>query len=1050
MKNKRFRERGSAVILALALLSLMLILIMSFVTNALLESRVSETKNYITQDKNIIENALNRALASLKYHLFMNCGDINRFNNFVSWEDDSNSHPKDVTADEYKNNKDTKYYVGIKDAMDTYLNENLKSKGIYLYRYPTDEGVTDWVINAGRSYKEQPRWQYLYNTDENDEPILFGRFSYAVLPDKGQININSLLNGEAAGERSGENTKEFRVGELVVDEYAATPKTLANNSIDLFNKIKDIGDDTISWTDKTSTTFDIPVFKTSNDLANFAGDVDCDDEGVNLFYQKFSFNKEPNDSDGEAVYVADGTGRVKKDRIFLGDAVASPNADATVTDYLDNKLPFLKNIGSEKANFGSFENRRKQITANLLDFLDGDDIPTSDVAPSSWSITNAPNYTGNEKTPYLSQVGYFFDMSVNNGNLLSNTREINLALRPQVELMNLYNLPKGNYGLKWVLDGAKLNFNISDATIKAKVTMTVKAKVKVKIKLGRFEREQELTLSIPNVTQDLPNFKMSDLSEYGSVQPIQNLGCEVTASNGEVAPAERVWENMEFSSGAAETAKKSYISMEHANFAQAIDYKAALNKFFTDNKTLLDEYTKKSFPQGTELSLSLGNINIPISGEVLSATIESITSITEYPQTYLGTNCQSIEEIHEVTIGNDTTISQGNLLLTNAEDDGVDYVKGAKDYSITNNESLNNKGNIDDGSGGTKVAIRGCLLRLVADPRANLHITDWITNSSASNITDFDGNFWPSDSENDIIAVDYESKYFDLENEFNAPSRYSSLAGISRGKKWETLNLYSAKGDLNRGSIGVAGTPDLHRFKINAIDSDGTTYANGDGGILNFIALNDTSLFKINVNTTSKDIWKGLLKDLKYYNGESDQYIFDAAHSLDDFVDKIVAILKEPESDDEKLLARSDVITLFTTAWNEAFGENLYDPSASMKDDGDQRKRLLGLIDGVMHLIKVEQYPEEFQILIVAQSIKDAGGDNSGNGIKLIKTCKCGETVETDDSAKAKRGQFDFAECSNCGKIFYFDDILGEEKILVTVRRDGDNFKVIKKERLLY
>ena len=101
-----------------------------------------------------------------------------------------------------------------------------------------------------------------------------------------------------------------------------------------------------------------------------------------------------------------------------------------------------------------------------------------------------------------------------------------------------------------------------------------------------------------------------------------------------------------------------------------------------------------------------------------------------------------------------------------------------------------------------------------------------------------------------------------------------------------------------------------------------------------------------------------------------------------------------------------------------------------------------------MHLVIVEQFPEEFKILIVAQAIKDAGGASSGNGIKLTKICDCGETVATDDARKAKLGEFDFVECANCHKIFYFDEILSEEKILVTIRRVGKEFKIIKKEKL--
>ena len=37
-----------------------------------------------------------------------------------------------------------------------------------------------------------------------------------------------------------------------------------------------------------------------------------------------------------------------------------------------------------------------------MDYIDADNIPTSDVAAASWNTTTThPTYTGNEKTPYI-------------------------------------------------------------------------------------------------------------------------------------------------------------------------------------------------------------------------------------------------------------------------------------------------------------------------------------------------------------------------------------------------------------------------------------------------------------------------------------------------------------------------------------------------------------------------------------------------------------------------------------------------------------------------
>ncbi|MCQ2377964.1 MAG: pilus assembly PilX N-terminal domain-containing protein [Victivallaceae bacterium] len=73
-------------------------------------------------------------------------------------------------------------------------------------------------------------------------------------------------------------------------------------------------------------------------------------------------------------------------------------------------LAFLNSIGNggETGSFQSVDDLRRQIAANLNDYCDGDDIPTSDVALTPDA---SPVYTGNERTLYLNELAYALSLN---------------------------------------------------------------------------------------------------------------------------------------------------------------------------------------------------------------------------------------------------------------------------------------------------------------------------------------------------------------------------------------------------------------------------------------------------------------------------------------------------------------------------------------------------------------------------------------------------------------------------------------------------------------
>ncbi len=130
-----------------------------------------------------------------------------------------------------------------------------------------------------------------------------------------------------------------------------------------------------------------------------------------------------------------------------------------------SSLPFLRHIGDAQGTFGSLTDLRKQISANFNDYCDKDGIPTSNIAAETWLeligkadgetdasganvTTNHPLYTGNEKTPYLYEIGMNFGLVSNteNAQVVATKGEegkfiigLDVKAAPMIKLCNIYN-----------------------------------------------------------------------------------------------------------------------------------------------------------------------------------------------------------------------------------------------------------------------------------------------------------------------------------------------------------------------------------------------------------------------------------------------------------------------------------------------------------------------------------------------------------------------------------------------------------------------------------
>ncbi|MBQ4329107.1 MAG: hypothetical protein IJC27_05215 [Lentisphaeria bacterium] len=107
---------------------------------------------------------------------------------------------------------------------------------------------------------------------------------------------------------------------------------------------------------------------------------------------------------------------LSQDSFEIDDGEVADDSDL-VKDGDINGLPFLRRIGNVSGTFADLAGLRKQIAANFNDYCDADGVPTSNIAAKDWmkwwteddiTTLNDPLFTGNEKTPYLYELGMNF------------------------------------------------------------------------------------------------------------------------------------------------------------------------------------------------------------------------------------------------------------------------------------------------------------------------------------------------------------------------------------------------------------------------------------------------------------------------------------------------------------------------------------------------------------------------------------------------------------------------------------------------------------------
>ena len=468
---KRQREQGVALLLALGVLSLLLVSGMAFVTNALLAQKSAAAYRFRSQSQLLGKSAVNRVMMLMRYYL--DAGDVQGigelhsiFNGEINGQGDND--------------------INVHSSSNDQIN------------FSSDSLLTAVVDNAVRTAPTTPRWEYMWdNYDSNgrrtDDAKLVGRFAYWVLPG-GSVNFSEVLRGNSDlltnsmsrwGVRRGFGIRELDISGSYIDvnhlnelsraftgeSYNTDPRQQdsprANdytNYVSMFNRVPQL-----TLTERNVIRRFLPPSGTEEEVYFYMPGYDRETfnphraSGLTK-YHRFDLTR----TDWDAL----GGSPAANSDALVARLLGSPTertGDETVDDTTvrtSDAIPALRRIHTAADHYNTPDVRRKQVAANLIDYCDSDSVATSD--STDWEAT-APNYTGNDKTPYINEIMISPSVGItreessetNDGNTTyTYTYRASIDMRMiAVELINLY----------------EASFPDSDISIKGECTLEIAA-----------------------------------------------------------------------------------------------------------------------------------------------------------------------------------------------------------------------------------------------------------------------------------------------------------------------------------------------------------------------------------------------------------------------------------------------------------------------------------------------------------------------------------------------------------------------------------------------
>lgn len=1080
-KSATNNESGVALLFALGILSLLLILGLAFASNALLAQKVAANNSNRSQAKLLAQSAISRIAIAVMYY-----------------QSQATTHSPVVIPIDYSD-----VYSYGQDRDNRVFADGLFSTNDSLLTPPSSV-TTDTPTST--TY-EKPKWAFVFDKPESDsDRKIIGRIAYQQVKGSSgmsKISLNNVLRGVYAQESHSTGTPQIpwtnRWGKSI-DELNLNNTTPLNNweglkpdesSLDVssfssfFEAYKGSGEYFYNYTTVDSQGYKNKSFIerwftegtnpmepeyyryniTSSEyrlLHRFnLGELDDCDLGDEEWYDRFR-----NDT----------SVTLSKNSDAILDKLAHDGVEFKLTDELtpaDTGIPFLKQIANERGTFSTLEARRKQIAANLNDYCDSDSKPTSDVDATNWSVEEGreePTFTGNERTPYIYELGYKleiyhqadgatktkgFEVDVTNKKL-----GFQLALFPAVKLAQIYeNVPD---------DFQKFIFknSVKEISLKGEIIEATYNGIKYKYKN---DEGNEVEASSPASG----TIKVADVADKEiTFEPKWSITPSTETGKLPLNKPNDADNNISFD-----------LPLNGYPFGEAKDSNNWHGeKYQTDVPGLFDEKILKQVVKSTTPHDPTTIVSGPTSVEITKVNVS------------------------EVTVKRGALLLQGQLKDTSSPF-GVDFVRAPQKEE--NSLKFNPTGSalsLSEAEAFTFLlgGIQGM------DPRQNLNEDDWHVSARATagtsqwdavmdvstgtpvtgkaNVShgpELDPPFDPGMA-TDTSKYDQEKKvanngpaWGDDTNHLstayirNAPMQSLwELGVIHRGAAWQTLNLKAAGAPKDPSSPAAATSISPADMKQNLAwsNAEGTSYASGDGGILEQVKLTENAYCygKIDINMLCSDtsINKGYQSK---YDDEMGQVLFNNiryGQEISKFETETTTgsalsfssgsplsqVVTAMTSSDKRPFASRTQFLDWTTGGNSlanAFG------AATLTSASDAQ--LEEIVGKTINLLKAEPSASNvIQFIVVAQTIRDLSGTvarvRPDDNTVITKNCAYGQfdvaryidkddsklTITSDASGKLSNDGSDPStpdSTQSPDDFIYFDEITGEVKMLVTLEK---------------
>ena len=975
-KLRRNNERGVALLFALGLLALMILLCVSFSMESLQSQKAAANNGYRSAAKTLGMSAVNHVMMTVLEYQNQQWEQApkNYYRNIVPY-DMSNTpalgNPVDFSA--IVSHSDSSV---PEDVRDDKLNTLLPLRPVYTgaAQVTPVHPYLNWYSSINNSdSKRKPQWVYVREGSNSTDPIV-GRFAYRVLPPASstQINLAYFLRGKQDLSTAEQKSNTGLISEISqLDLTGSVFEAMRSNAGSTTKPI--VGSfELLSGANKTffydadgkidSKKYDAVQRIFSDGI--IPGDIEAFrlEKGKKVWYlhrynlaQKVVVGGSSNNTDVKKVNAIQTRVRNNlKLTPFLFSSLKAEKVNDGASALYDKRyytaqnqtmVPFFFGmIAKDGGSFPSLTARKSQIIANFLDYCDEDSNPTSD--STDWT-TNAPSYTGNEKTLYTNELAYGIKV-----NAAAEKKQIQLTFTPTMfaELIDIYGkIATAGYSLTGGI--SELSFNVSGEVTQIRKTADATDKMTVNYPLGQTAKSVRWDADKSFMTID--NFtglryaagyktgnavKLADenIIAFNSVPDGYEISeFTIKITDLKITFNERL--HLKNGSGNADYSSlpKSAIAVENS----AIELKeSSLNKYWL-----------------------IGNMSVKDPRQNLNVrTIHNTSSV-------VGGNWKLCDWVFDPKVMN----SDGSA---NVDAVGVSYGELSMQINLDTNLM-------------TPASVAG-LINPYSNPAKPCKTAK--TEDRGLEAVDKEDPEYDIEKTEDPAATD--SERISTAYIANKPMEsFWELGMIHRGAIWETINL-------QKSSMTPEG---IYNYIANSGEPF-SSYKDGDAYILDMVKLSPCAvsygLFDINMLRanypgfdyagagTDSHIFAEIFANLKTHNDPNN---YNGGTNDDKAAELAAKIITKAKADTNEFLARSDIAEHFFKVFNEENDDTLTDA------------RREEIIAKVMPLLKAEPaLVTVFHVDIVAQTINDVGG------FKVSKLDDDGDLVES--SSETELGKLDY------------------------------------------